>query len=283
MGRLPKLVLSALRIMSIQNSCASEPILGFSIATTPFTEQIDQIIQWGQQRLSRVVCVANVHMLMEAHWNPDFAQVLSQADMLTPDGMPLVWTLNLLRKCRHDRVAGLYIMREVCQRASDTGLGVYFLGTDASTLAGIRLRLQQEFPDLAIAGMAPLPFRQLTAEEDRQVVEEINQSGAGVLFLALGCPKQEIWMYQHRHKINATMVGVGGVFPIYAGIKKHAPEWVQQSGLEWLYRLVQEPGRLWRRYATTIPPFVYLSVKQVVKTRLQRRLNRMFNRLGEQA
>jgi len=263
--------------MSNRSSLVSEQVLGFSIATNPFHEQINLIMQWGQQRLSRVVCVANVHMLMEARWNPAFARVLCGADMLTPDGMPLVWTLNLLRKSTHDRVAGMYILREVCKRASATGMGVYFLGTDAPTLAKIRQRLNQEFPNLVIAGMEPLPFRPLTPEEDQQVVQAINDSQAGVVFIALGCPKQEIWMHQHKHKIQAAMVGIGGVFPIYAGIKKHAPSWVQDSGLEWLYRLIQEPGRLWKRYFSTIPPFIYLSAKQVVTTRVNRRLSQVFD------
>lgn len=268
--------------MSNLKRVVCEPVLGFSIAASSFTEQIDLIMQWGHQRLSRVVCVANVHMLMEAHWNPNFAKVLSRADLLTPDGMPLVWTLNLLRKSTHDRVAGMYILREVCHRAEQTGLGVYFLGTDTQTLDQMQQRLHQEFPNLNISGMEPLPFRPLSAEEDRRVVEAINKSGAGILFVALGCPKQEIWMHQHRQKIQAAMVGIGGVFPIYAGIKKHAPHWVQSLGLEWLYRLSQEPGRLWKRYALTIPPFVYLSVKQVVVTRVHRRLNRVFSGIGDQ-
>jgi N-acetylglucosaminyldiphosphoundecaprenol N-acetyl-beta-D-mannosaminyltransferase len=261
--------------MSISKNLISESVIGFSVATNPFAEQIDLIMHWGQQRLSRVVCVANVHMLMEARWNETFAKVLSQADLLTPDGMPLVWTLNLLRKSTHDRVAGMYILREVCERASVSGLPVYFLGTDELTLGKMRQRLHKEYPNLTIAGMEPLPFRPLTPEEDAQVVKDINASQAGIVFVALGCPKQEIWMYQHRSKIKAAMVGIGGVFPIYAGIKKHAPAWVQDSGLEWLYRLTQEPGRLWQRYFRTIPPFVYLSVKQVVVTRLHRRINRM--------
>jgi N-acetylglucosaminyldiphosphoundecaprenol N-acetyl-beta-D-mannosaminyltransferase len=263
--------------MSNQGNLACESVLGFSIAASSFSEQIDLIMQWGQQRLSRVVCVANVHMLMEARWNPAFARVLERADLVTPDGMPLVWTLNLLRKSAHDRVAGMYIMREVCQRASTTGVSVYFLGTDISTLGKMRDRLVQEFPDLKIAGMEPLPFRPLTSEEDQHVVSAINSSQAGVVFIALGCPKQEIWMHQHRHKINATMVGVGGVFPIYAGIKKHAPRWAQDLGLEWFYRLLQEPGRLWKRYLITIPPFLYLSAKQIFTTRLQRRIEQVFS------
>jgi N-acetylglucosaminyldiphosphoundecaprenol N-acetyl-beta-D-mannosaminyltransferase len=234
------------------------------------------MMQWAQQRLSRVICVANVHMLMEAYWNPDFAKVLHSADLLTPDGMPLVWILNLIRKSRHDRVAGMDILREVCRQSSALGVGVYFIGSDTKTLDQMRQQLKQDFPDLVIAGMRPLPFRPLTAEEDRQVVDHINQSQAGLIFVSLGCPKQEFWMHQHQHKIQAVMVGLGGVFPIYAGLIKYAPDWVRAAGLEWLYRLVQEPGRLWKRYSRTIPPFVYLSVKQVVTTRVSRRLARMF-------
>jgi len=127
-----------------------------------------------------------------------------------------------------------------------------------------------------VAGMQPLPFHSPTAEEDRQVVAQINHSQAGVVFVSLGCPKQEVWMHQHRDRIEAVMVGLGGVFPIYAGILKRAPDWMRAAGLEWLFRLRQEPRRLWKRYATTIPPFVYLSVKQVVTTRVSRRLTRMF-------
>jgi N-acetylglucosaminyldiphosphoundecaprenol N-acetyl-beta-D-mannosaminyltransferase len=262
--------------MSISKNLIRESVIGFSIAANPFAEQIDLIMYWGQQRLSRVVCVANVHMLMEAHWSDTFAKVLHHADLLTPDGMPLVWTLNFLRKSTHDRVAGMHILHEVCRQASLSGLPVYFLGTDEETLDKMRQRLAREYPDLTIAGMEPLPFRPLTPEEDAQVVQVINDSQPGIVFIALGCPKQEIWMCQHRNQIKATMVGIGGVFPVYAGIKKHAPTWVQASGLEWLYRLIQEPGRLWRRYSNTIPPFVYLSAKQVVTTRVSRRLSKMF-------
>lgn len=268
--------------MSTQKSLVCEPVLGFSVAANPFSEQIDLIMQWGQARLSRVVCVANVHMLMEARWNDHFAGVLSHADLLTPDGMPLVWTLNLLRKSSHDRVAGMYIMTEVCRRAEASGVRVYFVGTDANTLSKIRQRLSQDFPNLNIAGMDPLPFRPLTQDEDKALIKTINKSQAGIVFVALGCPKQEIWMHNHRHRIKAAMIGVGGVFPIYAGIKKHAPQWIQDSGLEWFYRLYQEPGRLWKRYFKTIPPFVYLSARQVVSTRLKRRINRVWMNLTEQ-
>lgn len=267
----------ALRIMSTKLFPVCEQVLEFSIAADSFSEQVSLIMRWGQQRLSRVVCVANVHMLMEGHWNKGFRQVLHHADLLTPDGMPLVWTMNLLRKRPHDRVCGMDIMRGICQQASLSGLKVFFLGTDDFTLAQMQQRLQQEFPDLQIAGMEPLPFRPLTLEEDDAVVDTINQSGAGILFVALGCPKQEIWMHQHKNQIQAVMVGVGGAFPMYAGIKKRAPRWVQAAGLEWFYRLVQEPGRLWKRYSTTIPPFIMLSAKQIITSRVKGRLSRVLS------
>lgn len=256
-----------------------EQVLGFSIAADPFTHQIEYILRWGKQRLSRFVCAANVHMLMEGHWSPTFAQVLHHADMLTPDGMPIVWAMNLLTKSPHERVCGMDLMKALCAQASENNIKVYFLGTDLPTLSDMHERLQVEFPNLDIAGMKPLPFRPLTIEEDRQVVEEINDSQAGIVFVALGCPKQEIWMYQHVKQIQAVMVGVGGAFPMYAGIKKRAPQWVQSTGLEWLFRLIQEPGRLWKRYSTTIPPFLLLSAKQIVSCRLRRRLRKVFNRI----
>lgn len=243
-------------------------VLGFSIAAMPFNAQIDHMIQWAEQRLSKVVCVANVHMLMEAHWNPDFARVLKQSDCLTPDGMPLVWMLNLLNGRLHDRVAGLDILNAVCDRAQHSQISVFFLGADDATMRAARQRLTQDFPQLKIAGMKPLPFRPLTAEEDHQLTQEVNDSGAGIVFVALGCPKQEIWMHRHRDQVNAVMVGIGGAFPIYAGLIKHAPEWVRQMGLEWAYRLKQEPGRLWKRYVSTIPPFIYLSLRQVLFVKL---------------
>ncbi|PSN17018.1 glycosyltransferase [filamentous cyanobacterium CCP5] len=243
-------------------------VLGFSIMAAPFETQIDCMVQWAQQRLSRVVCVANVHMLMEAHWNPDFAQVLQQADCLTPDGMPLVWMLNLLNGQRHDRVAGIEILKAVCDRAQHSQVAVFFVGANAETMAAARQRLHRDLPTLKIAGMQPLPFRPLTPEEDRQLVEQINASGAGIVFVALGCPKQETWMSYHRGQINAVMVGIGGAFPIYAGLVKHAPKWVRGLGLEWAYRLKQEPGRLWKRYVSTIPPFIFLSLRQVLAVKL---------------
>jgi N-acetylglucosaminyldiphosphoundecaprenol N-acetyl-beta-D-mannosaminyltransferase len=255
-------------IMTTDNIIAStiptQSVIGFPVTAVPFDQQIALILKWGRRRLSKFVCVANVHMLTEASWDPGLGKVLHNADLVTPDGMPLVWMVRLLGQYAQDRVAGMDIMQAVCAVAPEQGVSVFFLGSEPAILELMRARLDQEFPNLAIAGMMSLPFRPLTPAEDQAVVQTLNQSGAGIVFVSLGCPKQEFWMAQHQSRVQAVMVGIGGVFPLYAGIHKRAPDFIREAGLEWLYRLVQEPRRLWKRYTTTIPPFIWLALKQLV-------------------
>nr|WP_242046365.1 MULTISPECIES: WecB/TagA/CpsF family glycosyltransferase [Calothrix] len=238
----------------------------FSNTLLRFKEQMQAIVKWAIARESRTVCVANVHMLMEAHWNPEFATVVRNADVVTPDGMPLVWMMRLMGARSQDRVAGMDILQELCQLAQAKNLSVYFLGSHTEILSRMRKRLDQEFPKLKIAAMEPLPFRPLTEAEDAALNQKINASGAGLVFVSLGCPKQEKWMAQHKGKIQAVMIGLGGVFPVYAGIHKRAPRIVRELGFEWLYRWIQEPRRLWGRYMTTIPPFMWLAIKQILSS-----------------
>ena len=239
-------------------------VVGFPVTALPFQAQIELILQWANQRFSKVICVANVHMLMEAHSNPAFGSILANADMVTPDGMPIVWLMKMMGDRHQDRVAGMDILMALCQQMSFQQTSVFFVGSEPSTLNKIRQRLHHEFPNLQIAGMEPLPFRPLTPEEDEAIVQTLNDSGAGVILVSLGCPKQEIWMSQHQGKVKAVMIGLGGAFPVYAGVHKWAPLWIRKTGFEWLYRLVQEPQRLWKRYFATIPPFIYLAAKQVL-------------------
>jgi len=241
------------------------------VTALPFQGQIELILHWADQRFSKVVCVANVHMLMEAHSNPAFGSILTNADLVTPDGMPIVWLMKIMGDRHQDRVAGMDILIALCQQMPTHQVSVFFLGSREEILNQMQERLQREFPTLQIAGMEPLPFRPSTLEEDEAIGQKINQSGAGILLVSLGCPKQEIWISQHQGKIKAVMIGLGGVFPVYAGIYKWAPLWVRKTGLEWVYRLLQEPQRLWRRYFDTIPPFVYLAVKQVLASQVKSR------------
>ena len=241
-------------------------VLDFPITALRLNEQIQTILQWAGENKSKTVCVANVHMLMEAHWNPEFAGVLKDADIVTPDGMPLVWMMKKLGATSQDRVAGLDILASICESAPKKDVSVFFLGSQKKILSGMRSKLKNKYPDLNIAAMDPLPFRPLTESEDEALIQKINESGAGIVFVSLGCPKQEKWIAQHKDKIQAVMIGLGGAFPVYAGLQKRAPRIVRESGFEWLYRWLQEPRRLWGRYTKTIPPFMWLAMKQLINT-----------------
>lgn len=243
-------------------------VTGFPISILSFNDQVSVIVQWAYHKLSRVVCVSNVHMLMEGHWRPEFAQVLREADLLTPDGMPLVWMTSLIGKKRRERVAGMELMLALCQQAEAVGIAVFLLGSTDERLAKVRHNLSRDFPRLHVAGAISPPFRPLSDDENESVVEEINVSKAGLVFVALGCPKQEQWMFQNRGQVRATMVGLGGVFSVYAGAQQWAPRWIRRFGLEWCYRLMQEPSRLWKRYASTIPPFLWLAFRQIIELKL---------------
>lgn len=239
-------------------------VIGSPVTALPFDDQISLMLTWAKQGLSKSVCVANVHMVVEAYRNSGFASVLRQSDLVTPDGMPLVWMLRQLGVSDQDRIAGMDILVALCDRAPIEGVSIFFLGSETVILDRMKSRLAQEFPSLKIAGIEPLPFRPLTSEEDEILIERINQSGAGIVLVALGCPKQEAWIADHRGRIQAVMIGLGGAFPVYAGVHKRAPQVVRSAGLEWLYRLLQEPRRLWGRYFDTIPLFVWLALKQLI-------------------
>ncbi len=262
----------------MNTSLPEQQVLHSSITALSLNKAMRTIMQWAHRRESKAVCVANVHMLMEAYWHQTFAQILQNADMVTPDGMPLVWMMRLLGRKEQDRVAGMDILQTLCQQASEENVKVFFLGSQQSILDRMHTRLEREYPNLDIVAMKPLPFRPLTPAEDEALVEEIHESGAGLVFVSLGCPKQEKWMAEHQGQIQAVMIGLGGAFPVYAGLKKWAPRWVRQAGLEWLYRLVQEPKRLFGRYSQTIPPFIFLACVQLVAHRFApRRLLNAFN------
>ncbi|PSN15117.1 glycosyltransferase [filamentous cyanobacterium CCT1] len=238
-------------------------VIGIPVTALSLKEQVDLMINWAQQRSSRIVCVANVHMLVESHWNSHLHKILQEADLVTPDGMPLVWMMRVLGIKTQERVAGMDILLASCQQASNHKIPVYLFGSTQEVLTCMKNRLESDFPNLKIAGLESPPFRPFTEMEISESIERINSSGAGLLFVSLGCPKQELWMANQLGKIQAVMIGLGGVFPVYTGDKRYAPQWIRDSGLEWLYRLLQEPKRLFIRYFTTIPPFVWLALRQL--------------------
>ncbi len=250
-----------------QDKMHTQDLIDTPICDLSFNEQINTIVTWAKKCQNKMVCVANVHMLIEARQNQHFASVLRQADLVTPDGIPLVWMLKLMGADQAERVAGMDILLATCDRAAQSQISIFLLGSTPDLLAKIHHRLQQEFPLLKIAGMNSPAFGPPDPTADQNIVQMINSSGAGIVFVALGCPKQELWMAQHRSHIQAVTIGIGGVFPVYAGALKHAPKLLRMAGFEWLFRLIQEPRRLWKRYAQTMPIFIWLALKQILTTK----------------
>jgi len=238
-------------------------ILGSRVDPTCYTQAVQQVMTWAQRRESRYVCAANVHMLMEAYDSPEFQQVVNAADLITPDGMPLVWMLRRLGYPQQERVYGPDLTLKLIEAAAMQEIDVGFYGGAAETLAQLAASLKEKYPNLKIAYSYSPPFRSLTVAEDESVIRAVNASGAKILFVGLGCPKQERWMAAHRGKIQAVMLGVGVAFDFHAGNKRQAPLWMQRGGLEWLFRFSQEPARLWRRYLYHNPRFIVLAMMQL--------------------
>ena len=242
-------------------------ILGMRVDPTSYEEATRKVLAWAGAGESRYVCVANVHMVMEAHDDPGFKALVNAADLVTPDGMPLVWMLRRLGYPHQERVYGPELTLRVCEEAAKQGMPVGFYGGHPEALRALVGNLKARFPGLQVVYAHSPPFRPLTPEEDARVAEEINASGTRILFVGLGCPKQERWMAEHRGRIRAVMLGVGAAFDLHAGRVRQAPSWMQRVGLEWLFRFFQEPGRLWRRYLKHNPRFAFLAFLELVRMR----------------
>lgn len=231
-------------------------VLGARIHALGWADALATLAQWARGRESRYVCICNVHSVVTTRQDPEFAAVVEGADLATPDGAPVAWMLRRQGFENQQRINGPDLMTKYCAEAAQRGESIYLYGGMPETLAKLQQVLLERFPGLRIAGAYSPPFRALTEEEDEAVVRSINESGAGIVWVSLGCPKQEKWMAAHRGRVQAVMVGVGAAFDYIAGTIHRAPPWMQRAGLEWLHRLVSEPRRLWRRYLVTNSLFV---------------------------
>lgn len=226
------------------------------VDATSYEDATRRILGWAVQRDSRYVCVANVHMAMEVYDSREFAEVVNQADLVTPDGMPLVWALRWFGVRSATRVYGPTLMLHVCKAAAENCIPIGLYGGTEASLTDFTKFLQSQFPDIQIACQIAPPFRSITPAEEDSYRQEMIDSGAQILFVGIGCPKQEYWMSRQIDRLPAVMLGVGAAFDFHSGRVKQAPAWMQRSGLEWLFRLIQEPGRLWKRYAYNNPRFM---------------------------
>jgi exopolysaccharide biosynthesis WecB/TagA/CpsF family protein len=233
----------------------------FGIPVTPTTREdaATAILEAAGRRVAGVVSCHAVHAIVTTSRDASLRKMVGAFDMITPDGQPVRWALNLLHgtKLRH-RASGPELMLDLCRRAPQKDVSIYLYGGSPEVAEKLQSRLRAQYPQLKIAGCESPPFRPLTEEEDREVVERINSSGAGLVFIGLGCPKQDVFAFEHRDRISAVQVCVGAAFDFHAGTKKTAPVWMQKRGLEWLFRLLQEPGRLWKRYLVTNTLFVWM-------------------------
>jgi N-acetylglucosaminyldiphosphoundecaprenol N-acetyl-beta-D-mannosaminyltransferase len=239
-------------------------LLAVRVDETTYREATATIRAWAERGESRYVCVANVHLVMEAHDDVRLRGVVNEADLVTPDGMPLVWILRLKGHALPDRVYGPTLMMHILRAAAENGISVGLYGSTPEVLERLAKRLAAQHPSLTLGFRESPPFHDLTPTEDAVVCGRIEASNIRLLFVGLGCPRQEKWMAAHKGRIQAVMVGVGAAFDFLAGTKRQAPRWMQSLGLEWLFRLATEPLRLWRRYLYNNPRFVALAAAELL-------------------
>mgnify|MGYP000624353453 CR=1 FL=1 len=237
-------------------------VLNAPIDVISWNTSISKINRWAKAHESRYVCICNVHSVVTVGQNPEFGRVVVEADMATADGAPVAWLIRKYGFIEQQRINGPDLMWKYCSQATEADVSIFLYGGTPEALEILQQKLGVSFPNLKIAGAYSPPFRSLTPEEDDDIVKSINESGAGVVWVSLGCPKQEVWMAEHRGKINAVMIGVGAAFDYHAGLISRAPVWMRNSGLEWLHRLCSEPRRLWKRYLVTNTIFVASVIRQ---------------------
>lgn len=251
-------------VMAVMPSVKKVKLIHTWVTSAPYQQFIGEIVSLARQRQSSYICFANVHMLMEAYYHPDFNEVVNQADMVAADGRPLTVLMQLQYGIQQDRICGMDLLPDLLREAEKEGLSVYFYGSTSETLEAIHQRITQEHPSLQIAGLDSPPFRPLTPEEDQDAVARINASKAHLVLVSLGCPKQEKWMADHQGAVKACMLGVGQAFLTYAGTEKRLPKWARDYALEWAYRLYLEPRRLWKRYLVGNSWFLYNALKSLL-------------------
>ncbi|GGL86000.1 UDP-N-acetyl-D-mannosaminuronic acid transferase [Deinococcus aerolatus] len=234
----------------------SRSILGMRVDVTTYADATARVMAWARAGQGRYVCASNVHMVMETSDSAEFRDVVNGADLVTSDGVPLVWALKALGVPQAERVYGPTLMLHVCEAAAREGVPIALYGGTPESLEEFVLFLHANYPGIEIACLIAPPFRPPTPEEDAYYTQQLVDSGARIVFVGIGCPKQERWMAAHTGRLDAVLLGMGAAFDFHTGRVRQAPAAMQRLGLEWLFRLFMEPRRLWKRYAKHNPRFV---------------------------
>ncbi|MDX2004845.1 MAG: WecB/TagA/CpsF family glycosyltransferase [Meiothermus sp.] len=238
-------------------------VLGVLVDAVDYRAAVTGVVQAAKHKRPYALTALAVHGVMTGVGDPEHRYRLNQFDMVTPDGQPVRWALNLLHGVGlKQRVYGPNLTLEVCRAAAAEGLPVYFYGSKPEVLESLTRRLKEQFPSLKIAGAEPSKFRQTTFEEKVEIAQKIKKSGARIVFVGLGCPRQEVFAYEYRNLIGLPLLAVGAAFDYHAGLVDEPPLWMQNAGLQWLYRLTQQPSRLWQRYVLLNPAYLALLLAQ---------------------
>jgi N-acetylglucosaminyldiphosphoundecaprenol N-acetyl-beta-D-mannosaminyltransferase len=244
-------------------------ILSTQIDVTNLADAVDDILSFTASPKASYICVANVHMCMEAYDSEEFLNIVNNANLVLADGRPIFWAQKILGYKQATHIRGQSLMTELCRQSelSNLRIGLYG-GHNKEILDKVTTELLKLFPKINISYLFSPPHRVLSDNENKKVVGEINAANVDILFVGIGCPKQEKWMAKNVNNLSCVQIGVGAAFDFIAGEKKHAPKWLQKIGLEWLFRLLNEPRRLALRYLKQNPRFVYYFAKKLVKTKL---------------
>jgi N-acetylglucosaminyldiphosphoundecaprenol N-acetyl-beta-D-mannosaminyltransferase len=244
-------------------------VLGVRIDALQIPEVIEKLEEWiRERRRSHFVALANVNNVMEARKDPGFRKIQDSADLALPDGMPLVWMGRLHGHPLRRRVYGPDLLLDFCRQTEGKGYSHFFYGGAPGIGEQLAEEMKRRFPGTKIAGVYSPPFRALNRQEDASIVEMINQAAPDVLWVGLGCPKQERWIYEHRNRLRVPVIaGIGQAFDIHSGRVTQAPRWMREHGLEWLFRFCSEPRRLWRRYLVYNAEFLFSLLVEIAGVR----------------
>lgn len=241
-------------------------VLGILVNAINYEAAVSKIIAAASAGKPMSVSALAVHGVMTGVLDRTHRYRLNHLDLVLPDGQPVRWALNLLYHTQlPDRVYGPNAMLQICERAAEEGLSIYLYGSKASVLEALSHNLCQRFPKLIIAGTQPSKFRQVSPQEKQEIVQQIRNSGAAIIFVGLGCPRQEVWAYEYRDDLSMPLIAVGAAFDFHAGTLAKSPEFLSKIGLEWLFRMIKEPKRLWKRYVFLNPLYMWLFLLQALK------------------
>lgn len=241
-------------------------VVGVLIDALDYDAATNRIINAAKEGRGFAVTALAVHGVMTGVGDKEHRHRLNDFDIVTPDGQPVRWALNLLHRTHlEERVYGPSLSLRVYEQAAGEGLPVYFYGSRQEVLDGLRKRLPERFPGLEIAGAEPSKFRRTSTEEKGEIVRRIRESGAKIVMVGLGCPRQEVFTYEYHESLGMPVVAVGAAFDYHAGMVDEPPEWIQRYGFQWLYRLLQQPTRLWRRYLLLNPAYMALVALQALR------------------